>query len=573
MKMRQLWVSITLLVVVCLTMGVAQAQEKSYSAERFDVDVVVEEGGSVLVTETIVFDFVGGPFSFVFRELPLDQTDGISIVEASVDNVVYPVGENPGQVEISTGDPMLITWHLEPTSDATRTVVLTYRAAGVVRQADGADALYWQSLPGSYEYTIGSSETVVTYPTNTALISEPETLARTAVTTQDANNQVTFTTQDLQPNDTLIFMMQFEEGTLITAPPNWQGEQAADADQKEMANGKMVYWLGSAVLLFGAGFAGLFSYWRKFKMPTTKTKMTTMTPPSKLPPGIVGALLHDGVNLNWSHALGTMFSLAEQGVLVIEELPGKSWYRKHNFAIKQIDAVAGLRPHEAGFLDMLFTDKKGRSTSIKLSDMNKKITSSAWKKYKELLQEELEQDGYLSKSRKKARKMLLTLGSLLFVLGVAGIMITLLLSGFIGLGPMFVAVAVSFMGFAGMFLGGTLTPLSEAGVETAVAWQEFKNYIQDVSKGKQAVDNPTMFEKYLPFAASFGLLRQWAKHFEKEGWTETPAYFQVLPTTTTNEMMPLFVTLASTSSSIGSNSAASAGAGAGVAGGGASGAG
>lgn len=574
MKLRQLWVGIVLLAVLGLTVGVSQAQEKSYSADRFDIDIEVEEGGSVLVTETVAFDFVGGPFTFVFRELPLDHTDGISIVEASVDGVVYPVGENPGQVEISTGNPMRITWNLEPTSDATRTVVLTYRADGVVRQEEGTDALYWQPLPDSYEYTIGESTTVVDYPSSTSLLSEPAVLAGTAVTNQSPN-QVTFTTNNLQPNDPLVFMMQFEEGSLITAPPNWQVEQAAAAERQAELNAQIPYWLAFALLVFGAGFAGLFVYYRRYTAPSTKTKVTTMAPPSKLPPGIVGALLSEGASPNWNHAQGTMFSLAEKGVIIIEELPDKSWYRKHDFSIKQVDPVSGLHPHEEGFLDMLYEDKKGRSTSIKLSDMGKKITGSAWKKYKEPLQEELKQAGYLSKARKKTRTQLFVLGGLLFGLGMAGVIGTAIMAGTIGLGPLAVAGAVALVGLSGIIFGASLSPLSDAGAETAVVWKEFNNYLKAVSKGKQAVDSPTMFEKYLPYAASFGLLQQWAKHFEKEGWTETPAYFHVLPSTTGNQSMVLFVWMATaTHSSGGSAAAGGAGAaGAGAAGGGASGAG
>ncbi|MBK8434354.1 MAG: hypothetical protein IPL28_25055 [Chloroflexi bacterium] len=84
-----------------------------------------------------------------------------------------------------------------------------------------------------------------------------------------------------------------------------------------------------------------------------------------------------------------------------------------------------------------------------------------------------------------------------------------------------------------------------------------------------------MFEKYLPYAATFGLLDQWAKQFEKEGWTEMPAYFRVLPTTTSDQAMGVFVAMSATANSSG-GSAAGAGAGAagaGAAGGGASGAG
>ncbi|MBE2225478.1 MAG: DUF2207 domain-containing protein, partial [Anaerolineae bacterium] len=544
-----------------------------YSADRFDIAMTVEEGGSVLVTETVIFDFVGGPFTFVFRELPLDHTDGISIVEASVDGVVYPFGENPGQVEISTGNPMRITWHLEPTSNATHTVGLTYRADGVVRQEEGTDALYWQPLPDSYEYSIGESETVVDYPTSTALISDPAVLAGTAVISQSPN-QVTFTTQALQPNDPLVFMMQFAEGSLIAAPPDWQVEQQAAVEKQAAQNALIPVWLGLAMLVLGAGVAGLYVYWRGQRAPSTRSKLTVMSPPSKLPPGLAGVLTSEGASPTWNHAQGTMFSLAEQGVLIIEELSDKKWYRQRDFVVKQIDQIAGLRPHEEGFLEMLFADKNGRSTSIKLSDMGKKINGSAWKKYKEALEAEMKQAGYLNKVRQKTRKNLYVLGGLLLGLGLAGIVGMALLAGSFGLGPLAVMGVVALVGIVSIGFGGSLTPLSDVGAETAVTWKEFNNYLKAVSKGKQAVDSPTMFEKYLPYAATFGLLHPWAKHFEKEGWTETPAYFKVLPSTDGSQAMMAFVAMSAATNSSGGSAAAGAGAaGAGAAGGGASGAG
>jgi hypothetical protein len=579
MNKRQLWVSIVLMAVLCLTVGVTQAQEKSYSADSFDIAMTVEEGGSVLVTETAVFNFIGGPFTFVFRELPLDHTDGISVLEASVDGVVYPVGANAGQVEISTGNPMRITWHLEPTSNATRTVVLTYRAEGVVRQEagasqeDGMDALYWQPLPDSYEYTIGKSQTVVNYPAYTTMISEPAVLAGTAVITQSPN-QAIFSTQSLQPNSPLVFMMQFEAGSLISAPPNWQVEQQASAARQTAQNAQISFWIGLGILIFVAGFAAFVVYYRQHRSPSTKSKLTVMAPPSKLPPGIAGVLVNEGASPNWNHAQGTMFSLAEQGVLIIEELSDKKWYRQHDFVVKQIDSVAGLRLHEEGFLEMLFADKNGRSSSIKLSDMGKKISGSAWKKYKEPLAEEMKQSGFLSKSRQKVQKNFFMAGGLLLGLGLTGLVVLALLASALGWGLFVLAVVLALLGVVAIILGSSLSPLSDAGAETAVSWKQFNNYLKAVSKGKQAVDSPTMFEKYLPYAASFGLLEQWAKHFEKEGWAETPAYFHVLPTTTGNQAMVAFVAMSTATNSSGGSAAAGAGAaGAGAAGGGASGAG
>ncbi len=408
----------------------------------------------MLVTETVVFDFIGGPFTFVFRELPLDHTDGISVLEASVDGVVYPVGANPGQVEISTGNPMRITWHLEPTSNTSHTVMLTYRAEGVVRQEEGTDALYWQPLPDSYEYTIGESQTRVNYPTYTTLISEPAVLAGTAVVNQSPN-QVTFTAQALQPNSPLVFMMQFAPGSLISAPPTWQVEQQTAAARQDALNAQLPIWFALGLLILGGGLAGMFIVYRRGSSAVVNNKITVLEPPSSLPAGMAGLLTTGGSSPTWVQAQGTMFSLAERGLLIIEELPDKTWYRKHDFVVKQVEPLTGLRLHEEGFMDMLFTEKNGRSTSIKLSDMGKKITGSAWKRYQEPLQEELKQGGYLSKSRQKLRTQFFVLSGVLFIVGLLGAVLASL-SGAFGFGPIVIMGVLVVLAVAALIFGTAL---------------------------------------------------------------------------------------------------------------------
>ncbi|MCA9926407.1 MAG: DUF2207 domain-containing protein, partial [Anaerolineales bacterium] len=156
------------------------AQEKSYSADRFDVDVVVQGDGSLLVTETVEFDFVGKPFTFVFRELPTDHTDGITNIVASVDGHIYPEGTNAGQVEITGRDPIRVEYHFEPTVNTSRTFVLQYTMLGVVRQEEGADLLIYQPLPDSYEYTIDSSVVTVRVPETAVLAADPTITAGNA---------------------------------------------------------------------------------------------------------------------------------------------------------------------------------------------------------------------------------------------------------------------------------------------------------------------------------------------------------------------------------------------------------
>jgi hypothetical protein len=55
---------IVALSLVMLLLAPRQAvPAKEYSADRFDASIAVQEGGSLIVTETVTFKFVGGPFT------------------------------------------------------------------------------------------------------------------------------------------------------------------------------------------------------------------------------------------------------------------------------------------------------------------------------------------------------------------------------------------------------------------------------------------------------------------------------------------------------------------------------
>src|SRR5690606_21750901 len=163
---------------------------------------------------------VGDPFTFVFREIPTSKTDGIEIMSASVDGRFYPQGTNAGQLEIEPGSNVRVTWHMEPTANTTRTFVLQYRMLGVVQQTDSSDLLRYQPLPDEFEYTIGSSTVTVEYPGSANLLETPIVTAGQA-TVDRSGSRVTFTRQNIEPDQTLVFEMDFAQGSLIATPPAW----------------------------------------------------------------------------------------------------------------------------------------------------------------------------------------------------------------------------------------------------------------------------------------------------------------------------------------------------------------
>jgi hypothetical protein len=440
--------------------------------------------------------------------------------------------------------------------------VLRYRVAGVVRQSSTGDEMRWQALPEEYDFAIANSTTTVRWPMRLQPLSQPYALAGSPTITTN-NNQATFRLQNLSPNSPFVFSITYPAGSLISAPPAWQAtRQAHDAQAP--------YWIGGGIFIFLAGIAATIKQIKGNK-PHTNRRGIAYEPPAKIPPGLAAALLTPGSGATWPSALGTLFHLAEQGVLEIDESPEKKWYRKHDFIIRLLQRPSHLQPHQQALLDMLFTTRKGAVKTIKFSQLQHAINSRRWQKYSDSVKAELKAAHVFNETRQLLRKRMIV-GGILLLFGGIGSML-LLPVPFIA--PAFIAISFAIIGVGTLFaIGGSIvSPLTDEAAHEAAAWQRFSNYLKGVSRGKQAVDSPNMFIKHLPFAAAFGLLPQWSRHFQKEGWREVPPYFKALPNNTPADSMAAFVAMSVASSSSGSTTAGGGAAGGGAAGGGAAGAG
>ncbi|MFZ1401142.1 MAG: DUF2207 domain-containing protein [Candidatus Promineifilaceae bacterium] len=562
---RKLMILAVLLGTLLIGVPGALAQEKSYSADRFDVDVVVQNDGSLRVTETVVFTFVGEPFTFVFREIPTSKTDGIEIMSASVDGRFYPQGTNAGQVEIEPGSNVRVTWHLEPTANTSHTFVLEYRMLGVVEQTDSSDLLRYQPLPDEFEYTIDSSTVTVEYPGSASMLATPTVTAGQAQVDRNGN-MVTFTRQNIEPDQTLVFEMAFAQGSLIATPPAWQARQAKQ-------NTLAPIWIGASLLLVVVGSLGAWWVWQKHQPKTVKGTAVRYEPPTDLPPAIAGMLNSSGVSPSWSNALATLFDLADRGILSIEEIEDKKWYEGDDFIIVQEKmAPSDLRPHEQGLLNLLFDTKQGRQTSVKMSKLSTMVSGKQWKKFTNPLEAEIKAAGYIDETRKTRRNWILGIGGTLLVLSlIVLIAIPAFLMELFGAWPFTIAVSLFILFMVWIAVGSWLTVLTDEAKMLADEWQSFYGYLKDVTRKKAAVGGTNMFNRFLPYAASYGILHDWSKFFQKEGWTEVPPYFRAA-NRPGHDSMAAFVAMSSTSTSSG-GSAAGAGAAGGAAGGGASGAG
>jgi hypothetical protein len=550
------------LMLVVVLSGFAQA-DKSYSADQFDVRIDVQPDGRLIVTETVVFRFVGGPFTFAFRDLSFTELDGIDDVRAGMDGQALAQGAAPGQVEIQSGRPIRVTWHFEPLYDATREFTLQYRVLGAIRQQD-ADTLIWRVVPEEHDYTIASSTITLSFPSSTSLVEAPGLDSPFEIA--DEGGKVQLTTGPLGENESVALTARFAPGSLIQAAPAWQAAAEARAEAGRRA---APLALGAGVLALAAGGAILMMDARRRRGDTPLQVFPPIpTPPMDLPAAVVGRLAGRGEGF-----LGTLFDLAGRGALEIHEERGWLGTRKHT--LRRAASASGLRPHEQALLDALF---EGGKDSIDLSQVGTRLARRR-SKFTEALEEELSIRGWVDPERQRQRRWLLGLWSLAAVASIGLLLIGgLWLGSSLGAGPSAVGVPAVLTGIGGGLLIVAILGLgyaagfsthTAAGAEQAARWRALKAYLEGVAKGREPAIRPDFFERYLPYAATFGLGTRWAKVFQKLGGVPLPAWFHAVEGSQAD-----FAVIVPAISSAHSSASGGAGAGAaGASGGGASGAG
>jgi prepilin-type N-terminal cleavage/methylation domain-containing protein len=336
-----------------------------------------------------------------------------------------------------------------------------------------------------------------------------------------------------------------------------------------MIIGSMI--MGSLLFLVVGTLSAVW-VWRSHQPQLKKSTAVYYEPPTDLPPAIAGVLNGSGASPSWANALATLFDLAERGILTIEEIEKQSRFSGQDFNVVLLKEPGSLRPHEQGLLNLLFETKEGRETAVKLSKLSSAVTGSQWKKFAEPLEAEIKAAGYIDAERKSRRTRVMVGSFVYLIVAVLSMILTAIFENQFGMWPM--AVAVSFFALFIILIstGISLTILTDEARLMADEWQSFYQHLKDVTRKKAAVGETNMFNRFLPYAASYGLLHQWAKFFQKEGWTELPPYFHAL-NRADDGGMAAFVAMTAASSSSGGSAAGAGAAGAGAAGGGASGAG
>jgi hypothetical protein len=541
------------LIALALLASPARAASKDYSASRFDVTIKVQTGGDLRVDETVTFDFGSGPFTHVWRDIPTSRTDGIDIVQATMDGLVLPVGDGPGHITISGRNRVRVEWHFGPVEASTHTFGLSYIARGVAVSASAGDEVAWKPLPVEHAYRIASSRIAIESPVapedsriiDTHGLEDPPSIVA-------GDGVVSANVSGIRPNGWFSVSLRFPAQAVVTAQPQWRQHEEHLADLAPR-------WALAAGIVLVLSLVLAVAMRRSTPAPRPPIVESVSAVPSPVAPALAAVLIANG-RPSPASAMATLMDLAERGVLVIRELPRRFGVRQYELSM--VPGSHDLAPHEEVAVTIAFANGPD---PVSLSKARARLVRGA-RRFSSAVEGELRSAGMLDEMRMSGARQLKTLAVTLLVGGLLLVIPALAFIEQQGPWPLLVPLALVIGGVGGLVAWATLVELSDQGVASAARWQGYKSHLKEIAAGR-GTDQPTdVPPRTLIYAVALGLAPQWARYLKRHA-SAVPPWFASIA----QDPSDASASFASFVSYGGAGSAGSAGAGA--AGGGGSGAG
>jgi hypothetical protein len=146
------------------------AQEQVYEIARLEARLELRADGAYHIREAITYDFQEGSFTFAYRDIPLANSDGVSLV--TVESADVAIGNVEQEEELSS---WRVRWEFPPTSGAV-TFVLEYEILGAVREVDETNEVFWRVVGSGWDVPFRQVEAEVVIPSTLSVLASDLTL-------------------------------------------------------------------------------------------------------------------------------------------------------------------------------------------------------------------------------------------------------------------------------------------------------------------------------------------------------------------------------------------------------------
>jgi len=502
-----------LLPLLFLALTPLAALGEDFTIRSFRSDIEVRGDSSLRVRETIEVIFHRKRHG-IYRDIPfryVDELGRTSIMPLRVATVTDPFGtdrntriERKGDfLRIRIGDPDVYV-------DGRQVYVLTYTVENAVGFFPDHDELYWNVTGNEWPVPIDSATAVVTFaeglvPSSlrTRCYTGPRGSREEACSaTADGSGTLFSTSRSFRPREGLTVVVGWNKGTV--QPPSRSSRLLFRLNLREN-------WPAAAPVLAFCIMLGL--WYRKGRDPRTGDPMVVAyTPPEDggraLLPAEAGALVDE--RFDPQDLTASMVDLAVKGYLVIEEKPieGILFDRTDYLLRREKKPDAELHPFERMLLERLF---EGRGAEVRISDLK----LSFYKNLDDLRKTifvGLERLRYFAANPSSVKSAYTRAGVLIAGAGL----FASVLSQRVSEGTMTLLPVCSILSGGIIVIFARFMPVKTLrGVKALGKVQGFEEFLMRAEKDRlERMNDPRLFEKYLPYAIALGVSERWAKAFE-----------------------------------------------------------
>jgi uncharacterized membrane protein len=500
------------------------ASAKTLSWRRWDSNITIHNDGTFTVEETFEIQFIDGPFTFGYRNIPINKFNSIRNVAVSSAGVEYKESSSNGPNTFEWGqsdDEYRINWYFPPVSDADRVFVVRYDVVGgIAVDEELGDKFFWKAVGPDHDFVIQSSTVTITAPEGTQFDTSvvPATYGASSTYSYSADGRsVTVVGTEVPESTAFEVGLYFPHGFVPNVKPAWQSVE----ETKSVFN--LVFGAAGLLVLVG-GLVIVFMIWSfSGRDPSTGVIVPEYLtePPSDLPPGLAGTLVDERADLQ--DIIATLVDLARRGAIDMEEESTKTFgiMSSSDFVFhRRTDFTGSLRKYE----QMLLTEVFGSRDQIRLSALKNKFYSSIPRLQKALYEDSVT-EGLFPASPQSVRNRYLVFGVVGIVLAFGLFVCTVPFMDTIAdtyLCP-FISIAIAAMALMGV--SGAMPTKSRKGAEEAAKWRAFKEYLRRAEEFVELKSVTDQFDKFLPYAIAFGLDRAWIGKFARVPEAAVPGWY------------------------------------------------
>ncbi len=506
------------LILGTISLGVFFSIPGISHAERikdFLSEITINNDATVQVTETIEYDFEGASRHGIFRDIPLDNSDGSSLEISQVTvtddqggRYQKKVTEDDLGMHIKIGDPNSLV-------SGMKTYKISYLVKNALVAFDAYDELYWDVTGNGWVVPMDRVATIIHSP---QIVQESCYRGSQGSTTPcGALHEV----KGLEDGEGVTLAVGFQKG--VVSGITRIGGQINTT--KQVSKNQELYQ--AFVLVLGAlSLVGTFIYWRRNRDPKSNNPVVAWyESPNGLEPILLGTLIDK--TTDFRDVTAQILSLASRGYLSLTRTEEKKLMVftdvDYLFTVtKATDEV--LFDGDKKTLELLFSSTNPSvGATVLMSDLE---TSSATRiqsvltEIKELTRNFLKNEGYLETAKKPWWAYLLGIGFI--ALGALSFIFSAETDG-LSLVLIPIAVICSFIWLT------TKTKYTQRGVDVKQLVLGFKEFLSVTDKERfefhnAPEKNPTQFMEFLPHAIAFGVEKKWAEQF-KDMMIPSPSWY------------------------------------------------